>query len=323
MSTNLIDTRGRVIDYLRISLTDLCNLRCRYCMPVCGIPKVDHSDLLRFEDIETIVRVAAKEGIKKIRITGGEPLIKRGIVDLIKMISSISGITDIGMTTNGILLEEYAEELKEAGLNRINISLDSLNPKKYSEMTRGGDLSRVLKGIEVSKKIGFSPIKINTVLIGGFNEDETDSFIKYSHVNGLKWRLIELMPIGEVAGWSKDKFVNGTKLLEKHPHLVPDTKCASGIGKNYKHREFNTTIKLIDPLSNSFCKSCNRIRLTADGKVKPCLHSDKEYDIKPYLGNEKKLREFYRFVVFNKPLEHNILDNNYKPIDRNMNRIGG
>ncbi len=201
------DLYGREINYLRISVTDLCNLRCQYCMPQSGVCKLEHKDVLTIEEFYEIASAFVSLGVKKIRITGGEPLVKSGIVELVEKISSL-GIEDLAMTTNGLLLPKYAEDLKKAGLNRVNISLDTLNPKKYSEITRGGDILKVLEGIEKAKEIGLTPIKINTVLIGGFNTDEIKNFVYITKEEDIDVRFIELMPIGEASDWAKEKFVS-------------------------------------------------------------------------------------------------------------------
>lgn len=317
------DLFGRDITYLRVSVTDLCNLRCRYCMPETGICKKNHTDILRFEEIIMFISVAAEQGVKKVRLTGGEPLIRKDIVSLVREIKKIDGIEEITMTTNGVLLELYAYDLKLAGLDRVNISIDSLNPLKYKYMTRGGDLTKVLRGVDRAKEVGLTPIKINTVLIGGFNDMDIDRFMDFSLKNTLKWRLIELMPIGEVNNWSSSHFINGKELMEKHPDIVVGNFNPTNIGNVFKSNKTGFFFKLINSLTGSFCATCNRLRLTSDGLVKPCLHSNAEYDIKPFLDNKTKLTEFYRTIIMNKPKEHHILDDGFKPIRRNMNRIGG
>ncbi len=217
----MIDQFGRTINYLRLSVTDRCNLRCKYCMPEEGIDKLEHGDILKFEEIDTIVGHMANLGIDKVRITGGEPLVRRGIVDLIKMLHRHELIREIAMTTNGLLLAEMAEDLKKAGLRRVNISMDSLNPMRYQTMTRGGDLSKVLEGIEAAKRVGLTPIKINVVLIKGFNDDEIADFVKMTADSDIDVRFIELMPIGEVATWSKEHFMSNQEVLERVPELMP------------------------------------------------------------------------------------------------------
>ena len=317
------DKYGRKIDYLRISVTDKCNLRCNYCMPEDGVCHKNHSQMLRNEEMLEFVRVAAAEGVRKVRLTGGEPLIRRGIVSLIKEIKAIPGIEDIAMTTNAILLKGQAKALKEAGLDRVNISLDTLNPHTFSEITRGGKLQEALDGIDAALEAGLTPVKINTVLIGGVNDHEIMDFIDFAAEKGLVWRIIELMPIGEVSDWSEEHFVSGKDLLENIPGMSRVVDSSMKRVKKYHHHEKDVYIGLIDAISGKFCDSCNRLRLTSDGKVKPCLHSDMEHDVFPYLGDVDKLTEFYRNCAQGKPKEHNMDTEDHKPILRNMNRIGG
>ena len=279
--------------------------------------------MLRNEQMMEVVKVAAAEGVKKIRLTGGEPLVRRGIVELIRDINEIPGIEDICMTTNATLLAEKAVTLKAAGLRRVNISLDTLKADKYHEITKGGDIEDVMAGIKAAIMADIAPIKINTVLIGGFNEDEIMDFMTFAATYELEWRIIELMPIGEVSDWSSEHFVSGKELLQDVPDLIRIEDTSVCRVKKYHHKALIATVGLIDALSGKFGDSCDRLRLTADGKIKPCLHSDVEHDIFPYLGDEKALKEFYRTCLLDKPKEHHMDDENYHPIFRNMNRIGG
>lgn len=318
-----IDNYGRTIDYLRISVTDKCNLRCSYCMPEDGVCKKEHTQMLRNEEMLKIVKVAAAEGVKKIRLTGGEPLVRKGILDLIREINQIPGIEDICMTTNGILLKDQAVALKEAGLRRVNISLDTLDSEKYREITRGGSLEEAMAGIEAAVEAGMAPIKINTVLIGGVNDGEVMDFMNFAAKYQCEWRIIELMPIGEVSDWSADHFVSGQKLLEGISSLEPIIDTTMRRVKKFYNKDLELSVGLIDAISGKFCDSCNRLRLTSDGKIKPCLHSDVEHDVFPHLDDPVKLRDFYRTCVLDKPKEHHMEDDGYQPITRNMNRIGG
>ncbi|MFA6808322.1 MAG: GTP 3',8-cyclase MoaA, partial [Eubacteriales bacterium] len=309
------------INYLRISVTDLCNLRCQYCMPEKGIYKKEHKDILRLEEIEKVVQAAVKIGINKIRFTGGEPLVRKGLTDLIANISVLDGINDIALTTNGILLQDYAEELKKAGLNRVNVSIDSLDKKKYETITRGGNLDDVLAGIRVVKEVGLLPLKINVVLIGGFNDDEIEDFVNLTVKEDIEVRFIELMPLGEAASWDKAHFLSDEEILQKMPRLIAlPFKGQGGIARYYKLPNSKGKVGLISPLSNHFCSYCNRIRLTADGKLKPCLHSDLELDIKDYGDNMEK---FLLDGIKAKPHKHYINNADYVPVVRNMNQIGG
>ncbi len=320
----MIDSFGRNINYLRISVTDLCNLRCKYCMPEDGIDKKCHSEILREEEIIEIVREMAELGITKIRITGGEPLVKKNIVEIIRRIKEIDGIEEIVLTTNGILLGEMANDLKEAGLKRVNISLDTMDEDKFKEITRKDKLDQVLKGIKKALEVGLTPVKINTVLIGDFNDLEVSDFIELTRENEIDVRFIELMPIGEASNWNKEKFLSTDSILEKESELVPVVgKDKSSPAKYYKLPDSKGSVGLINPISCSFCKNCNRIRLTSDGKLKLCLHSDLEIDILKPLRNGEDIKKIILDAIKEKPEEHKLGDEDFKPIKRNMNRIGG
>ncbi|WP_411681178.1 GTP 3',8-cyclase MoaA [Clostridium thailandense] len=318
----MIDSYGRNISYLRISITDLCNLRCKYCMPEKGIEKIPHNEILRLEEIEELARIFVSLGVNKIRITGGEPLIRKGILNLIENIGRIEGLKDFAMTTNGIFLKKYARNLKNAGLNRVNISLDTLNEKKYRDITKGGDIKEVLEGIEEAKKVGLIPIKLNVVLIGGLNEDEIEDFVDLTKNENIDVRFIELMPIGQAKDWSLDKFISNKTVLEKVKELREITKeDISSPARYYKLPNSKGKVGLINPISCKFCDNCNRIRLTSDGKIKTCLHSNEEIDLRTPLRMGEDLRKIITEVVINKPKEHNLENGEY--IERNMTTIGG
>ncbi len=317
------DSFGREINYLRISLTDRCNLRCSYCMPERGIiNKTSHNEILPLEDVYRIAKVFAKLGVDKIRLTGGEPLVRKGIVDLVQMLSKLDGIKDLAMTTNGLLLTEMAAPLKKAGLGRINVSLDTLDKQKYKEITRGGDLTKVLEGIKVAKKAGLTPIKINTVLIGGFNDSEIVDFINITKQEDVDVRFIELMPIGEAADWATKNFISNNKVLESAEELIPVEKDdLSSPANYYKLPDAKGKVGIINPISCKFCEYCNRIRLTATGKLKLCLHSNKEIDLKQYLYSDEALENIILESINEKEEAHNLENGDY--ITRNMNQIGG
>jgi len=320
----MYDRQNRKINYLRISITDRCNLRCTYCMPSDGISKKCHKEILRNEEVLKIVESSVDLGIEKVRITGGEPLIRKGIVELVRDIASFEQIKDLTLTTNGILLKRYAKDLAEAGLNRVNISIDTLNPEKYAEITRGGRIEDVLEGIREARKYGLSPIKINVVLIGGFNEDEIESLVELTRDEDTHVRFIELMPIGEASAWNIDHFISNDSVLDKVPELKPIQ--ASDIGSPAKYYQLDGavgTVGLINPISCNFCSDCNRIRITSDGKIKPCLHSDDEIDLLAELRQGMDIKETIKNAILNKPKEHLINDQEFEPITRNMNRIGG
>jgi len=311
------DRFGRNITYLRISVTDLCNLRCKYCMPESGVKSLCHSDILSIEEIVEIVKVASKNGIKKIRLTGGEPLVRRGFINLCKQISKIDEIEDIAITTNGVYLKEMADELFENKVRRINFSLDTLIKEKYNDITRRNDFDKTMESLFYAIKKGFK-VKINVVLIGGFNDDEIQDFVNLANKYDLEVRFIELMQIGETANWSKDKFVSNKIVLEKVPELEFDG--VSGVAKIYKIRGQKGRIGLISPISCSFCEDCNRIRLTSDGKLKPCLHSKDEINLKGLSGEE--LEEVFKRGIYEKPEKHHLEDGKSESA-RDMNKIGG
>ena len=311
------DRFGRDITYLRISVTDLCNLRCKYCMPESGVESLCHSDILSIEEIVEIVKVASKNGIKKIRLTGGEPLVRRGFINLCKEISKINEIEDIAITTNGVHLKAMADELFENKVRRINFSLDTLVKEKYNDITRRNDFDKTMESLFYAIKKGFK-VKINVVLIGGFNDDEIQDFVNLANDYDLEVRFIELMQIGETANWSKDKFVSNKIVLEKVPKLEFDG--VSGVAKIYKIKGQKGRIGLISPISCSFCEDCNRIRLTSDGKLKPCLHSSDEINLKGLSGEE--LEEVFKRGIYEKPEKHHLEDGKSESA-RDMNKIGG
>lgn len=316
------DSFGREINYLRISLTDRCNLRCEYCMPEKGIDKLEHEEILTFEEIYELTKVFVEVGITKIRFTGGEPLVRHGVLDLISKVSKLDGVKEIAMTTNGTLLKKYALKLKEAGLNRLNISLDTLDYEKYKEITRGGDLNKVLEGINAAKEAGLTPIKINTVLIGGFNEDEIPKFVEVTKENSIDVRFIELMPIGEAAAFAKDKFIPNNRVLEAVPELAPiEYDDISSPAVYYKLPNSKGKVGIINPISCKFCSNCNRVRLTSTGKLKLCLHSNREIDLKKALRNNEDIKELIMKSILTKDEEHHLENEEY--ITRNMNQIGG
>ena len=317
----MIDKYGRQIDYMRISVTELCNLRCRYCMPEEGIVKRDHEEMMTAEETIDAVKAAVSLGVKKIRVTGGEPLVKRGIVELCENIAAIDGVEELCMTTNGTLLPGYARELRAAGVDRVNISLDTLKADRYREITRIGELSEALSGIEAAFEAGFEKVKINTVLMGGFNDDEIEDFVRLTIDRPLEVRFIELMPIGGGIEFEKARFISCVRVLESVPGLEP-LDMTDGVAAMYAVPGAKGRVGLIRPISCDFCEGCNKIRLTADGMLKPCLHSGAEISIKG--RSREEMTEVIREAILSKPQMRETLDaENPSHAGRNMNSIGG
>ena len=317
------DKYGREISYLRISLTDKCNLRCRYCMPLTGIDDKPHSDIISEEEILSTVKVAVGLGIKKIRLTGGEPLVKKNIVSIVRNIKNINGVEELCITTNGTLLPNLAKDLKEAGLDRINISIDSLKPDKYEYITGGGKLEQALAGLEAACNTGFKKIKINSVLIGGFNDSEIEDFANITMDRDIDVRFIELMPMYDSGDFGPEAFVPYTIVIDKLKHRGIEQLDADGsVAKLYRIKGAKGKIGLISPVNDHFCANCNRIRLTADGKIKPCLHSSDEISIRGL--NENDIKQKIEESIFKKPEKHEELSYiSRSHANRNMNQIGG
>ena len=314
----MLDGCGRTIDYLRLSVTDLCNYRCRYCMPAEGVCKRPHADILSVEELVEIGRAAVKCGVKKIRLTGGEPLVRRGILDICHGLRAIPGLEELCLTTNGSLLPSMAAPLREAGVDRLNISLDTLRPDRFANMTRLGTLSDVLKGIQAAEDSGFKNLKLDTVLIGGFNDDEIGDFLLLTMEHPWEIRFIELMPMGPCAGWERECFLSCAAVLDVCPALEPER--ADGVARLYRLPGAAGTVGLISPVSHDFCGECRRVRVTADGKLKSCLHSAEELPLRGLHGAE--LEAAIRRGILHKPPRHHLTD---RPSDtpRRMNEIGG
>ena len=317
----MIDKFGRDITYLRISLTDKCNLRCRYCMPEEGVCKRTHHEMMNEDEVVTAVEVAASLGIHKIRLTGGEPLVKRNIVSICRRVAAVEGINEVCLTTNGILLPQLGRQLREAGVNRLNLSLDTLDPEKYAYITRIGQLEQFKAGLKAALEAGFDKVKINAVLIGGFNDDEIKALANLTVEYPVDMRFIELMPIQDHDEFGQEAYVPYSRVLEKLPEAVPVPKDG-GVAKLYRLPGAKGNIGLISPLNAHFCGECNRLRLTADAKLKPCLHSADEYSIKGL--NREEMETVFRQAIWNKPAWHGDLDAvNRSKAGRNMNEIGG
>ena len=312
------DGYGRDINYLRLSVTDLCNLRCVYCMPAGGVEKRRHEDVLTVEELEEIAQSAGRCGIRKIRLTGGEPLVRRGIVDICARTAAAPGVEEVCMTTNGLLLPKMAAELRRAGLRRVNISLDTLSPERYRELTRVGNIEDAAAGLRAALD-NFETVKINAVLIGGCSEPEIRQMVYITKDTPLELRFIELMPIGECAHWPKERFLANSAVIEAVPELEP---CgASGVARLYTLSGAKGRVGLISPLSSHFCPECNRIRVTPDGRLKPCLHSAQEIELRGLHGAEldAKIRE----GICAKPMRHHLSAASPSESLRGMSRIGG
>ncbi|MBI5124591.1 MAG: GTP 3',8-cyclase MoaA [Candidatus Omnitrophica bacterium] len=308
----LTDSYGRDITYLRISVTDRCNLRCMYCMPPGGIDYKSQDEMLSFEEINRIARIAVGLGIRKLRITGGEPLIRKDITLLVKKLKSIKGVNEIALTTNGICLLEYAHELKKAGIDRVNVSLDSLIPERFEKITRGGRLAPVLEGVDASLSIGLTPLKINMVLLNGFNVDEIAAFVELTRHNPIEVRFIEYMPTRLGLNFRHNLFFSADEtrdICSRLGKLAPVYSEEKSAARVYRINGFLGTLGFISPISKPFCNSCNKLRLTAGGLLKGCLHSSKVVDLKKAMRGSvtnEKLRSLIKEAVATKPASHNL-----------------
>lgn len=329
----LMDPHNRVIDYLRIAVTDRCNLRCLYCMPEEGIQPLPHGEILTYEEILRVARVAVGLGISKVRLTGGEPLVRRDLERLVGALSGLEGIRDLSMTTNGVLLKDRARDLKKAGLKRINVSLDSLNPRRYRAITRGGELDKVWEGILAALEAGMRPVKINVVAMDEHNGDEILSFARLSIRWPLEVRFIERMPLGAQGSCSSGGFLSAQAILsrlEKVFSLEPlELKTGNGPAQLYRIEKGLGTIGIIAPMTRHFCHSCNRLRLTPEGKLRACLFSDQEVDIKGLLrsgASDQALKQKIQEAITTKPSRGSAglhEDLRVKKCVRPMSRIGG
>jgi cyclic pyranopterin phosphate synthase len=323
----LFDSLGRNINYLRLSVTDRCNLRCTYCMPEAGIGKVAHSDILSYEELYRIAQAAVSLGIDKIRITGGEPLVRKGIIDFLQQLSEIPGLGQLVLTTNGVLLEKMAGDLRTAGVQRLNISLDSLNPETFAQISRCGDLSRVLAGIEAAKSCGF-PIKLNMVVMRGINDHEILDFARLATTSATTVRFIEYMPAIREHNWQQ-LVVSGEEILARLGEqftLVPTEQAEmAGPARNFLIPGAPGALGVITPVSHHFCSECNRIRVTATGLAKGCLFSDSQVDLKPSLLCESSLllARALGAIVDTKPARHQMSPEECHHQAFSMSSIGG
>lgn len=328
----LVDSFGRPITYLRISLTDRCNLRCVYCMPPDGLDWTPQSEVLSNDEIVRVVQTAAALGMKKVRLTGGEPLVRPGIVDLVHQIATIPGIEDIGLTTNAVLLEKLAGPLAKAGLRRVNISLDTLKPERFQKITRFGSFDRAWQGILAAEQAGLTPIKLNAVIIRGVNDDELLDLARLSLTHPWHIRFIELMPIGNTQAWgdgfpaSSDRYVSVQEMrsqLEILELVATNAPLGSGPARMFRTPGAPGTVGFISPLGEHFCQSCNRLRLTADGKLRACLAEIGEVSLREALRSGQPIEEFLLQAVASKPAHHNMMPSLSAQAERGMSQIGG
>ncbi|WP_350343582.1 GTP 3',8-cyclase MoaA [Proteinivorax tanatarense] len=323
----LNDNYGRKIDYIRVSLLDRCNLRCSYCMPSSGVELMEHNKMITYEELIIILRASAKLGIKSVRLTGGEPLIKKGFLPFVKTVSKIPGIEDIALTTNGTLLSEMAKDLKDSGINRLNISLDTLQKEKFKKITGFDKLSETLAGIDKAIDLGFEPIKLNVVLLKNYNLEEIGDFVKLTIDKPLHVRFIEMMPLGQVTDNWKASYISWEDVLAdvKNKFNICKTKGPQGKGPaSYYHvPSAKGTLGFISAVSNHFCDECNRLRVTSDGKLKTCLFSDGEVDLKAAANTNDvdKVIEALKNGIKQKPRGHDI--DRDTTTHRFMSQIGG
>jgi len=324
----LIDSHGRRINYLRLSVTDRCNLRCRYCMPADGVEKLTHGAILSYEELFHIARAAVAIGVEKIRVTGGEPLVRKGIVPFLERVAAISGLRQLVLTTNGVLLPEMAVELRQAGVQRLNVSLDSLKPETFRAITRTGDVERVLAGIDAAVAAGFPAPKINMVVMRGVNDDEVLEFARLTIDRPYTVRYIEYMPATREENWQR-LCIPAREILDRIAavhDLEPVEKGAmAGPSRDFRIRGAAGTIGVISAISGHFCNECNRIRITSTGMAKSCLFADEGLDLKPFLaGNDPVvLEDALRRLVGGKPARHGMDGEKAEHTPFSMARVGG
>ncbi len=326
------DAFNRPINYLRISVTDRCNLRCVYCMPPSGVAACGHADVLTYEEIELVVRAAATLGLSKVRLTGGEPLVRAGFVELVRKVAAVPGIDDVALTTNGVLLAAKARELAAAGLRRVNVSLDTLRPERFARLTRADALPRVLEGIAAAQAVGLAPVKINTVVVRGLNDDEVVDIARTTIERDWHVRFIELMPLGDSAEWAGQGYVPTAEIraaVETLGPLEPAGRAAPAAGagpaRYFRLPGARGTVGFISPVSDHFCFHCNRLRLTADGRLRPCLLREEEIDLRAALragAGIAELAERIAQAVRLKPEGHRLAEGS-APVGRTMSQIGG
>jgi cyclic pyranopterin phosphate synthase len=324
----LTDSHGRTINYLRLSVTDRCNMRCFYCMPKEGIVNKGHHAILSYEELLLIAETAVGLGIEKVRITGGEPLVRAGIVGFLEKLAAIPGLRHLALTTNGLLLEKLAADLFRAGVQRLNVSLDSLDPRTFSEITRGGDLKTVLAGVDAAERAGFPPPKINCVIMRGVNDGEILDFVEMTRTRGNSIRFIEYMPAVKEDGWQR-YCISGDEILQRisehHTLETIDKGPFSGPSRDFRIPGAQGSIGIITAVSGHFCSECNRIRVTSTGQAKGCLFSDERTDLMPFLRppDREGLAEVLKRIVSDKPERHDISPDGYTHKNFTMSQVGG
>jgi len=328
LSMGLIDTYGRRINYLRLSVTDRCNMRCSYCMPEAGVEKIAHTQVLSYEDLLRISAEAVAAGIEKIRVTGGEPLVRKGILPFLKRVAALDGLKELVLTTNGLLLKDMAQGLRDAGVQRLNISIDSLRPETFASITRGGDLSLVLAGIDAAERTGFPPHKINVVVMRGVNDGEILDFVKLTMERPYAVRFIEYMPTCGDGDW-RELCVPGAEIRERiaAEYRVEEVEASerSGPARNFRVEGAVGSLGIITAMTGHFCDGCNRLRVTASGVAQSCLFAGTGVDLRPVLatGDDALLRAELKRIVAAKPGRHQLTDEGAQNTPFAMSRVGG
>jgi cyclic pyranopterin phosphate synthase len=328
-NSKLIDNFNRHLNYLRISITDRCNLQCRYCEPQDLIPKLSHTEILTYEEILKVVRIATRLGVSKVRVTGGEPLVRKGVYEFLNELTATEGLKDVSLTTNGVMLKDNLEKIQAAGISRINISLDTLNPAKYHEITGFDEFNRVWQAIEKAHQMGFYPIKLNIVALKGVNEDEFVQMARLSFQYPFHIRFIEYMPIGR-SDFNPDSLLLAPEIKSRISDLgnlvAVQEGQHDGPARRYKYEEAIGEIGFIPALSQHFCNRCNRLRLTASGQLRPCLLSDHQEDLKEALRqgcSDQQIADIFIKAVRQKPSDHNLVAKNPGRVCGQMRAIGG
>jgi cyclic pyranopterin phosphate synthase len=326
----LVDRFRRIHDYLRLSITDRCNLRCAYCMPAAGMAWLERDQILSFEEIARLTRVCVSLGVGKVRITGGEPLVRRDVVELVARLARIEGVRDLSLTTNGVLLDELAAPLRRAGLARLNVSLDSLTPETFERVTRRNLFDRVMRGIEAADAAGFHPVKLNMVVVRGLNDHELEAFATLTRRTRYHVRFLEYMPLDGERRWARDQIVTGAEILARLARLGPletvEADDPSDVARRYRFRDGRGEIGLILPVSQPFCHACSRLRITAEGAVKNCLFGQQEWNARDLMragASDDDLRALFRVAIRAKRAAFGGLDLDRDRSQRSMSQIGG